>query len=283
MPYEETPFLESPAGGDPGPCGVAWSAHRYVQKETTPAALVRRLEQSLNCRAEVESASVSLFSFPAKLEVKGLRLLPRDGEVSKALKDRQPPKKVETVLAVPAFSADLSLPALLSREIKVGQLQLTGAEAYTIRRKNGENTLSAMFSKPPSDPKPEAKPKEDPAPPSSPKPAAKPFAAALGVAKLENAKITIRNEKRKQLVELKDVNLNVANLRYLPPADAGVAAAAVAAPSEVKASLHLTTLDLKDQRRQMDFTLDIASTVTLLAGGRLADGTTLDIQVQSAS
>ncbi|RYD26355.1 MAG: hypothetical protein EOP86_26070, partial [Verrucomicrobiaceae bacterium] len=83
--------------------GAAWSAHRYVRKETTPAALVRRLEQSLNCRAEVESASVSLFSFPAKLEVKGLRLLPRDGEVGKALKDRQPPKKVETVLAVPAF------------------------------------------------------------------------------------------------------------------------------------------------------------------------------------
>ncbi|MDB6133563.1 MAG: hypothetical protein JWM59_1806 [Verrucomicrobiales bacterium] len=267
--------------------GAAWSAHRYVQKETTPAALVRRLEQSLNCRAEVESASVSLFSFPAKLEVKGLRLLPRDGEVSKTLKDRQPPKKVETVLAVPAFSADLSLPALLSREIRVGQLRLTGAEAYTIRRKNGENTLSAMFSKPPSDPKPEAKPKEEPAPPSSPKSTAKPFAGALAVAKLENAKITIRNEKRKQLVELKDVNLNVANLRYLPPADAGAVAAAAVAPAsmpcEVKASLQLTSLDLKDQRRQMDFTLDIASTVTLLAGGRLADGTTLDIQVKSAS
>lgn len=268
--------------------GAAWSAHRYVQKETTPAALVRRLEQSLNCRAEVGSTSVSLFSFPARLEVKGLRLLPRDGEVSKALKDRQPPKKVETVLAVPAFSADLSLPALLSREIKVGQLQLTGAEAYTIRRKNGVNTLSAMFSKPPSDSKPEAKPKAEPE--ASPKPAAKAFAAALAVAKLENAKITIRNEKRKQLIELQDVNLSVANLRYLPPADAvtvAVAAAAVDAPAsmpcDVKASLRLTSLDMKEKRGQMDFTLDIASTVTLLAGGRLADGTTLDIKVKSAS
>lgn len=273
--------------------GAGWSAHRFVKKETTPAALVMRLEQSLNCRAEVESASVSLFSFPAKLELKGVRLLPRDGEVDKPLKDRKPPKKVETVLAVPALSADLSLPALLSREIRVGQLTLTGAEAYTIRRKNGENTLAAMFSKPPkTEPeKPEAKPESGLKPEAKPASAkSKPFAAALALAKLENAKITIRNDKRKQLIELQDVNVSLANLRYTPAtepdATAAVDAAAAAGagmPSDLKASLHLTTTDLKDERRQMDFVLDLASTVNLLANGGLADGTTLHINVSAAS
>ncbi|MES2709603.1 MAG: hypothetical protein V4726_23600 [Verrucomicrobiota bacterium] len=265
--------------------GAVWSAHWFVGRETTPAALVRRLEKALNCRAELESASVSLFSFPAKLELKGLRLLPRDGEVDKPLKDRKPPKKVETVLAVPGLSADLSLLGLLRHEIKVGQLTLTGAEAYTIRRKNGKNTLSEMFSKPPADvptePKPEPPPETKPETPSK---ASKPFAAALVLAKLEKAKITIRNEKRKQLIELQDVNVSLGNVRYTPAAAAALNAAPLEAmPSDLKASLRLTSTDLKDERRQMDFTLDLASTVNLLANGELADGTTLNINVRTAS
>lgn len=251
------------------------AAHWFVRKETTPGALVRRLEKSLNCRAEVASASVNIFSFPATLEVKGLRLLPRDEEVEKPLKERQAPKKVETVLAVPFLSADISLPGLLRHEINVGQITLNGAEASTIRRKTGENTLSVMLSKPPA-----ATPEPKPEPGAKPSTPSKPFAAALTMARLTDAKVSIRNEKKKQLIELKEVNISLANLRYTP---AEAAAAGIPVPSDIKATLHLTSLDMKEQRQEMDFTLDLASTLTILAGGDIADGTTLDIHVKTGS
>lgn len=261
---------------------AAWAAHWYVGKETTPAALVKRIEHSLNCRAEVGSVSVSIFSFPAKLEIKGLRLLPRDAEVGKSLKDRKPPKKVETVLSVPSLSADISLPGLLSHEINVGKLTLSDAEVYLIRPKKGENTLSVMLGKPelsPEDKENAAHSGRSPADSESDSQPSKPFAAALSLAKLENAKISIRNEKKKQLIELQNLNISLADLNYTP---AGTAPGA-ASPSQLKASLHLTSLDLKENRQQMDFTLDLSSAVTLLAGGSLADGTTLDILVKSGS
>lgn len=262
--------------------GAAWAAYWYIGKETTPAALVKRIEHSLNCRAEVGSVSLRIFSFPAKLEIKGLRLLPRDSETGKPLNDRKPPKKVETVISVPSVSADVSLLGLLSHEINVGELILSGAEVYSIRPKKGENTLSVMLGKPErslEETDNAARTGRSTTGAKSESMLSKPFAAALSLAKLENARISIRNEKKKQLIELQDVNISLANLHYTPVGTT----ADVMSPSELKASLHLTSLDMKEDRQQMDFTLDLTSAVTLLAGGSLADGTTLDILVKSGS
>ena len=190
--------------------GAAVGAHWWVGKQTEPAALVKQLEKSLNCRAEITSAKVNLFAFPATLEVTGLRLLPRDAENDKPLKDRKPPKKVETVLVIPSLTSDINLPALLSREVRIGSLILTGVEAATIRKKNGENTLATLIGKPPEPPK---DPNEPPAPAVEPEPDT-PFAAALTLAKLQHAKLSVRNEKKKQLIEISDLNLSLTNLSY---------------------------------------------------------------------
>jgi hypothetical protein len=261
--------------------GAAYAAQWWVNQQTTPAALVRHLEKSLNCRAEIAGAKVNLFAFPATLEVTGLRLLPRDAENEKPLKDRKPPKKVETLLLIPRLTSDVNLPALLSREVRIGQLTLTGVEAATIRKKNGENTLATLIGKPPSPP---PDPNAPPAAAREPEPD-KPFAAALTLAKLENAKLSVRNEKKKQLIEISDLNLSLTNLSYAtalpgsppPPPAPGTPA------SVVESSLHLTSTDLKDQRQQMDITIGVRSTLPPLQQAAAADGTTVDLTFKAGS
>ena len=260
--------------------GAVIGANWWVGRETTPAALIRQLEKSLNCRAEIAGTKVNLFAFPATLEVTGLRLLPRDAENAKPIRERQPPKKVETVLIIPRLAADLDLTALLKREVRIGQLTVTGVEAATIRRKNGENTLATLIGKPPEPPR-------DPnAPPPSAKPReSKPFAAALTLAKLENAKLSVRNEKKKQLIQITDLNLTLTNLSYAPalPGMTSTATSSGAAPSVVESSLHLISTDLKDQRQQMDITINVRSTLPPLQQATAADGTTLDLTFKSGS
>ena len=261
--------------------GALIGANWWVGKETQPAALVRQLEKSLNCRAEIAGSAVNLFSFPATLEVTGLRLLPRDAENDKPLKDRVPPKKVETVLVIPRLAADLDLTGLLKREIRIGQLTLTGVEAATIRKKNGENTLATMVGKPPAPPlDPHA-----PAPSAEPAKASKPFAAALALAKLENATLSVRNEKKKQLIRITDLNVSLTNLSYAPALPGAPPPSAVpgAAQSVVQSSLHLTSTDLKDQRQQMDITIGVRSTLPPLQQAAAADGTTLELTFKAGS
>ncbi len=256
-------------------------ANWWVGKQTTPAALVNQLEKSLNCRAEIASTQIRLFSFPATLEVTGLRLLPRDAENEKPLKDRLPPKKIETLLLVPRLAADLDLTALLKHEIRIGQLTLTGVEAATIRTKKGENTLAVLLGKPPE-------PAPDPnAPPPEPDTSgpAKPFATALALAKLENAMISIRNEKKKQLLQISDLHLSLSNLSYTPalPGQPPAPPAPGAAPSVLESSLHFTSTDLKDQRQQMDITIGVRSSLPPLQQSSPADGTTLDLTFKAGS
>lgn len=259
--------------------GVAFGANWWVGKRTTPAALVKQLEKSFNCRAEIAGTKVSLFSFPATLEVTGLRLLPRDAEIEKPLKDRLPPKKIETLLVVPRLAADLDLPALVKREIRVGQLTLTGVEAATIRKKNGDNTLAILLS-------PAPKPPPDPnAPAAAPQAPSKPFAAALTLAKLENAKLNVRNEKKKQQIEINNLNLSLTNLSYAPalPDQSPPPPAPGAPPSIIESSLHLTSTDLKSQRQQMDITIGVSSTLPPLQQAAAADGTTLNLTFKAGS
>lgn len=255
--------------------------HWWVGNQTTPAALVKQLEKSLNCRAEIAGTKVSLFSFPATLEVTGLRLLPRDAENDKPLKDRLSPKKVETVLAIPRLAADLDLMGLLQREVRIGQLTLSGVEAATVRKKNGENTLATMLGSPPTPPPdPNA-----PAPPAEPEAESKPFAAALTLAKLENASLSVRNEKKKQLIQIGELNLTLTNLSYAPalPGTPPAAPAPGAPPSVVESTLHLTSTDLTDQRLQMDITIGVRSTLPPLTQASAADGATLDLTFKAGS
>lgn len=255
--------------------------HWWVGNQTTPAALVKQLEKSLNCRAEIAGTKVSLFSFPATLEVTGLRLLPRDAENDKPLKDRLSPKKVETVLAIPRLGADLDLMGLLQREVRIGQLTLSGVEAATVRKKNGENTLATMLGSPPAPPPdPNA-----PAPPAEPEAESKPFAAALTLAKLENASLSVRNEKKKQLIQIGELNLTLTNLSYAPALSGTPPAAPApgAPPSVVESTLHLTSTDLTDQRLQMDITIGVRSTLPPLTPASAADGATLDLTFKAGS
>lgn len=251
---------------------AAATAHWWIGRQTSPAALVKLLEKSLNCRAEIARTHVNLLAAPATLEVVGLRLLPRDPEVARPLPDRRPAAPSETFLAIPNLAADLSLPALLHRELRVRHLALRGVSAATIRRKNGENTLATLLAQPPAPP-------TDPAAQTTlaPEPA-RPFAAALALAQVQDAQLSVRHEKKKQLLQISHLNLSLTNLSYAPALPT-----TPAPPSALESSLHLTSTDLKDQRQQMDLLIDVRSILPPLQQAAPAEGTTLSLTFKAGS
>ncbi len=251
---------------------AAAAAHWWIGRQTSPAALVKHLEKALNCRAEIARTRVNLLAWPATLEVVGLRLLPRDAEVARPLPDRSPPAPSDTFLTIPELAADLSLPALLHRELRVRHLALRGVAAATTRRKNGENTLATLLAQPPPSP-------ADPTAPPSPAPEpARPFAAALALAQVQDAQLSVRNEKKKQLLQISHLNLSLTNLSYEP-----ALLTHPAGPSALESSLHLTSTDLKDQRQQMDLLIDVRSSLPPLLQAAPADGTTLNLTFKAGS
>ena len=57
---------------------ILWAIAQWmVSRMLQPEALVARLEASLNCRAEVTSASANLWSLPATVQLEGLTLVRR--------------------------------------------------------------------------------------------------------------------------------------------------------------------------------------------------------------
>jgi hypothetical protein len=65
---------------------LSWMARKYVSKD----GLVRMAEGQINSRVHIGEAKLSLFRFPARITLTDVALAPRDGEVGKALSEREP-------------------------------------------------------------------------------------------------------------------------------------------------------------------------------------------------
>ena len=194
--------------------GVAqWWLGRMLQ----PEALVARLEAALNCRAEVTSATASLWSFPATLELHGLKLAARnaDADQGKPLAQRTALEPKEVIFAVQDFKLELNPWALLRGNLSVRNLAVQVVNLNAETSLEGASSLTKMMGRPaivngkPNAPEPTVDPVNPNTPSKDPKPLngrKLPVAALVDAAIIEHVRLDFRSEKSKQLIRLEDAS-----------------------------------------------------------------------------
>jgi hypothetical protein len=207
-------------------------AQWILSSQLTPEALVRRIESQMNCRAEIATASGNLWSFPAKLELTGLKLGPRDADAdsAKPLKERSAFAIKETGLGVNHASLEVNVWALLTGSLDVRDILLEGVDFNSVKTAAGISTLQVMLEKPltvAGKPNPEHKEKA-PAPPKEAKPAGEsapstpfnvkdlPLVSSARSVKVSGFRIDYRSEKRKEVIRWDQGNLSLEDLSADP-------------------------------------------------------------------
>ena len=133
--------------------GHAWLKGRFEKEQ-----LVAQMEAAWNCRVHLDGTAVSILSMPARVELRGLKLAPRDGEVGKVLSNRAPMDEKTTLVSLERAVLAVELVDLLRGKLSVKQLHLYGLDAKTDVRADGETSLRDLFAKPDMEKKIPSKP-----------------------------------------------------------------------------------------------------------------------------
>ncbi len=203
-----------------------------LSAQLAPEALVQRLESKFNCRAEVKAATGSIWSHPAKVQLTGLTLLPRDADADNArpLSERQPLDFASqaTGLFIDNASLEVSLWQLLTGDLAVEDLTVNVVTLRTNTTQDGVNSLRTMLQRPATvagkpNPAPSAAKAVSPKKPSGEKEASKPvhvgdlpLASLLKAARINHVRMDIRSEKRKEMLRLEDATIALDDIRVDP-------------------------------------------------------------------
>jgi hypothetical protein len=223
--------------------GAIGGLRLWLGKSLSKEALVSQMETAWNCRAGIDDVRLVLFSNPARLEIIGCRLWPRDGEVGKALATRTAiePGPISIGNAV----LEVKLQDLVARRLNVQQLTLTDISVVEEITKDGQSSLGQLFQRPTKESAPVTvippEKTEAPVPPAptttdveSPGPSADKttlttqapavHAPELGYsirvdrASLERANLMINNRKNTTLTTLSDLSFTISEID-IDPAD----------------------------------------------------------------
>ena len=129
--------------------GGGWLALRsWLQANATPDALVQRVEQEWNCRANVKKVDVTLFANPAKISVSGFGISPRDGEVGKPLAERAPTSPGPGIASVPTMHLEVDTQGLAGGRLHVKKLLLSEVWLREEITPEGTSILEETFRRP---------------------------------------------------------------------------------------------------------------------------------------
>jgi len=244
--------------------GVTW----LVRKRMSPEELVRQLEATRNCRAEIEATEVHVFSWPASLEIRGFRMVPRDevAAAGTALAERKPVQVAETMIAADRLVLEVNLWRLLVGELAVRRLVLDRPDIRGVRAKKGAKSLDLLLGKPQpvvaavvpvvaaaavapagEAEKEVAKEGEEAVPEVPFKASDLPFAATLEEVRVRNGSWTLRNDRKRTFTEVRDFNAAVTGVRIDPGNLAAANEAMVSAGGRIvidNQQLSVRTLDV---------------------------------------
>jgi hypothetical protein len=235
-----------------------------ARHQLSPDRLTLRLEATHNCRAEIESANVSLFSFPATVEIRNLRMVPRDAAAASATppSQRTPLQVAETMIAADRLSLETNLWSLLTGNLSVRRIAVDRPDIRGVRGKKGEKSLDSLLAPPPASspaaaaPPPaaaslaaETEPESDSAPSPAPpfKAANLPFAASLEEIRIRNGAYSLRNDRKRTFTEVRDFNAALTGVRIDPSNLASANEATLSAGGRIvidNQQLSVRTLDL---------------------------------------
>lgn len=128
--------------------GVVVSARLVLGLMLTPQALVDRLEAKMNARVEIGAVSLSLFAWPAKVEMREVRFGERDVSADNALKLKDRPAMERSLLSASALKLSASPWSLLRREFDVTEMLVEQAAADIRVRETGSMNLNKLFRTP---------------------------------------------------------------------------------------------------------------------------------------
>jgi hypothetical protein len=114
----------------------------------SPQALVDRLEAEMNARVEIGSVSLSLFSIPARVEMRDVRFGERDVSSDNAVKLKDRPPMERAMLSASSLKLAASPWSLLSREFSITEMVVDQAAADIRVRESGGMNLSKLFRTP---------------------------------------------------------------------------------------------------------------------------------------
>ncbi len=131
--------------------GVLWWMATRALAQVTPDNLTLQIESNFNCRAQVGGCQLDLFSSPARLELTGVTLVPRDAEADAGSNPTtRPPYELHATyfkFRSATLEADL-WPLLFQRKLAVKRFVMSNADVKFDLLPGGENTLRTLFAKP---------------------------------------------------------------------------------------------------------------------------------------
>jgi hypothetical protein len=127
----------------------------WVSGWVNRSQIISEMEAGWNCRAELKSTSLSLFSSPAKVVLESLQLALRDEEVARPLNERSAYDSDETLLSAGRIELTVSLSDLLRRKASISRLRIDDFNLRDEVDEEGDGLLDYLFEKPEEDNAPE--------------------------------------------------------------------------------------------------------------------------------
>ncbi|MBK8090466.1 MAG: hypothetical protein IPK32_00300 [Verrucomicrobiaceae bacterium] len=120
----------------------------WVRGYATPEYLVRLTEESCNCRAELQESTLTLFTWPPTLRLKGIKIAPRDAFVSKPLAER--PRLESAPVQIELAYAELLSDDIWRGLVTPNLLRISGVEVWETLDPQTGSSLEKLFQPPPA-------------------------------------------------------------------------------------------------------------------------------------
>lgn len=115
--------------------GSSW----WIMRNLGPEFWVQQIERAMACRAEIADASLNLFSKPARLSLREVRLMPKDAPTSPGQ---------EVPIHLPEVVLEVRLEDLLNRRFHVEKLTFLAPVVRESIDAKGRSTLEGLFVQP---------------------------------------------------------------------------------------------------------------------------------------
>ncbi len=201
--------------------GLSW----WVLRQMGPDFWVSLVEKNTNCRVHVDDTKLSLFSKPAHLSFRGVKIGPRDGEEGKPLAQRAPMATATAPITIPEIVLEVKLDDLMNRRLFIEQFRIISPVVVEGQDAQGKSSLESLFKKPRSKDK-------IPTPPNAANTELQPVTAAeapdkeivrtkdglsfaVSNASIEGGTLTIQSSSH-TTVQIQDLNFNVSGIDIDP-------------------------------------------------------------------
>lgn len=115
----------------------------WLQTYVSPEYLVKVTEENCNCRAQLDSSSLSLFSWPPSLRLNGIKIAPRDEHAGKPLAQRPP--LVDAPVQIELAYAELLSNDILDGRITPNLIRFAGVEVRETLDPQTGSSLEKLF------------------------------------------------------------------------------------------------------------------------------------------